>query len=134
MQFLSITTLIVTAVLAIAAPTAEHASGEIVARGYTAPSGSQCTASGGSLTCCSSTQSSSDNPLDKTVATLLGIDISAILPNLGIDCGIIGAVAVGVNACGQSTVCCQNPTSNSQTGNLIALGNVNLLTCNAISL
>ena len=85
MQFLSITTLIATVALAIAAPTAEPASGKIVARGYTAPSGTQCSANGGSLTCCEDTETSTSS-LAQDVATLFGIDISAVLPYIGVDC------------------------------------------------
>jgi len=109
MRFFSITTIVSVAALAIATPISEPepATANLAIRNYSPPSSTQCSADGGTLSCCSAVESSANNPASTNVASLLGIPIQDVLPYIGIAC-TLPILSELICLPGQSNVCCQN--------------------------
>ncbi|KAF5367355.1 hypothetical protein D9615_010275 [Tricholomella constricta] len=79
------------------------------------PSGNQC--SSGAIQCCNSVQDA-DSAAVAVLTGLLGIVLSSLTGQVGVNCTPISVIGVGGNSCTQQTVCC---TDNSFNG-LIAAG------------
>ncbi|THU89766.1 fungal hydrophobin [Dendrothele bispora CBS 962.96] len=70
----------------------------------------QC--STGTLSCCSSVQSTQSNPLLGLLLGLLGIVLGPINAEVGINCSPISVIGVGGNSCTAQPACCQDNNFN----------------------
>ncbi|RPD65509.1 fungal hydrophobin [Lentinus tigrinus ALCF2SS1-7] len=72
----------------------------------------------GEVQCCNSVHDSNENAISVLLG-LLGIDLSSVTGQVGLQCSGISGVGVGGgNACSSNTVCCQN----NNVGGLISIG------------
>ncbi|EIN10141.1 hydrophobin-251, partial [Punctularia strigosozonata HHB-11173 SS5] len=82
---------------------------------FAVASADQCNT--GSIQCCNSVQESHSDVVS-TLVSLLGIDLSGVTGQVGMNCSPISGVGVGGNSCNAAPVCCENNSFNG----LIALG------------
>ncbi|KAK7472328.1 hypothetical protein VKT23_000447 [Stygiomarasmius scandens] len=66
----------------------------------------------GTLSCCSSVQSTQSNPLLGLLLGLLGIVLGPINAEVGLNCSPISVIGVGGNSCTAQPACCQDNNFN----------------------
>ncbi|KAI0764927.1 hydrophobin [Fomes fomentarius] len=77
----------------------------------------------GEMQCCNSVHESNETAIS-TLLGLLGLDVSSITGQVGLQCSGISAVGLGGNsACSAQPVCCQN----NNVGGLISVGCVPIM-------
>ncbi|KAI8970906.1 hydrophobin-251 [Trametes punicea] len=71
----------------------------------------------GSVQCCNSVHETNE-PAISALLGLLGVDLSNVTGQVGLQCSGISGVGVGQGTCQSNTVCCEN----NNVGGLVSLG------------